>query len=38
MLVLWSNCNSLMSGLVPMEGRKTVNLDGFKNAGSLMLE
>ena len=35
MLVIWSNCNSMMSSLVPIEGRETVQLDGFKNAGNL---
>ena len=41
MLVIWSNFNPMMSlsishlTLVPIEGRETVQLDGFKNARKL---
>ena len=35
MLVMWSNCNSMMSILVAIEGRETIQLDGFKNARKL---
>ena len=34
MLVIWSNCNSMMSSLVPIEGGEIVQLDGLKNARS----
>ena len=42
MLEIWINGNSMMSlsnracpSLVPIEGRKTVQLDGFKNTKKL---
>ena len=41
MLVTWSNCNSMMSlsnhvlVLVPVEGRRTIQLDDIKNARKL---
>ena len=39
MLVIWSNGNPMTSlsthVLVPIEGRKTVQLDGFKNTRKL---
>ena len=35
MLEIWSNCNSMMSILVAIEGRETIQLDGFKNARKL---
>ena len=41
MLVIWSNFNPMMSlsishlTLVPIEGRETVQLDGFKNTKKL---